>query len=252
VASVTPAGLFVDNYSGQSILIRMASRSRSNPLALAVLACLYERPMHPYEIGQTLRSRAKQESIRLNYGSLYGVVEGLDRRRLIRAVETTREGRRPQRTVYELTDRGAVEMHEWLSELVAMPVKEYLQYEAALSLLCALPPDEALPLLEQRCIALELKIEQSRAVQETVIKRGLPRLLVIEDDYMRALLETDLEFTRRLADGIRSGDIDGLAVWQQWHEALRSGDPAPPGFTFPTPNSPADDDSAGDDSPGEP
>ena len=80
-----------------------------------MLTCLYERPMHPYEIGQTLRFRAKQESIRLNYGSLYGVVESLDRRRLIRAVETTREGKRPQRTVYEITDRGAVEMHEtWL------------------------------------------------------------------------------------------------------------------------------------------
>ena len=33
--------------------------SRSNPLALAVLVCLYEKPMHPYEVAQTLRARAK-------------------------------------------------------------------------------------------------------------------------------------------------------------------------------------------------
>ena len=43
----------------------MPPNNRSNPLALAVLSCLYERPMHPYEVAQTLRHRAKHESIRL-------------------------------------------------------------------------------------------------------------------------------------------------------------------------------------------
>ncbi len=56
----------------------MAARGRSNPLALAVLACLFERPMHPYEVAQTLRHRAKHESVRLNYGSLYDVVDALE------------------------------------------------------------------------------------------------------------------------------------------------------------------------------
>ena len=69
-----------DEYPRSSILHRMPTRSRTNPLALAVLACLYERPMHPYEVAQTLRQRAKHESIRLNYGSLYSVVEALDYR----------------------------------------------------------------------------------------------------------------------------------------------------------------------------
>jgi DNA-binding PadR family transcriptional regulator len=196
----------------------MAYRSRSNPLALAVLTCLFERPMHPYEIGQTLRFRAKQENIRLNYGSLYGVVESLVRRKLIRAVETTREGRRPQRTVYEITDRGTVEMHEWLSELVSVPVKEYLQYEAALSLIAGLPPDEVLPLLEQRCIAIEMRIEQARALHEAALKRGLPRLFFIEDEYIQALAETELAFTRKLIADMRSGDLDGLDAWRQWHD----------------------------------
>ena len=67
-------------------------------LALAVLTCLHERPMHPYEISQTLRHRAKHESIRLNYGSLYGVVESLEKKGLISELETVREGRRPPRT----------------------------------------------------------------------------------------------------------------------------------------------------------
>ena len=55
----------------------MASRNRNNPLALAVLICLSERPMHPYEVATTLRQRQKHESVRLNYGSLYAVVASL-------------------------------------------------------------------------------------------------------------------------------------------------------------------------------
>ena len=63
----------------------MPRRKVSNPLALAVLACLAERPMHPYEMSTTMRERGKHESIKLNYGSLYSVVESLQKHGLIAA-----------------------------------------------------------------------------------------------------------------------------------------------------------------------
>ena len=65
----------------------MTKRKVSNPLALAVLACLFERPMHPYEMAMTMRERGKDQSIKLNYGSLYTVVEALQQRGLIAAQE---------------------------------------------------------------------------------------------------------------------------------------------------------------------
>ena len=93
----------------------MSRRRVSNPLALAVLACLSERPMHPYEISTTLRGRGKEHSVKLNYGSLYSVVEPLQRHGLISSRETTREGRRPERTVYEITAAGVDEFEDWPS-----------------------------------------------------------------------------------------------------------------------------------------
>ena len=82
----------------------MPARSRSNPLALAVLTCLFEKPMHPYEMAQTMRSRAKHESVKLNYGSLYGVVEGLEKRGLIRrARRPARAGARSARSTRSRT-----------------------------------------------------------------------------------------------------------------------------------------------------
>src|ERR1700745_809057 len=125
-------------------------RSISNPLALAVLASLHERPMHPYEMASTMRERGKEQSIKLNYGSLYTVVDNLAKHGLIEAVEARREGRRPERTVYQLTDTGRVKLEAWMSELLSTPVKESPQFEAALSLMPVLPPDAVLDLLRVR------------------------------------------------------------------------------------------------------
>src|SRR3954452_19793704 len=81
----------------------MAKRRVSNLLALAVLACVAERPMHPYEISTTLRTRGKDQSIKVNYGSLYSVVESLAKHGLIEAQESVKDGKRPERTIYSIT-----------------------------------------------------------------------------------------------------------------------------------------------------
>src|ERR1700744_2978579 len=128
----------------------MAPSHPSNPLALAVLALLFERPMHPYEMGVILKQRHKEESIKLRYGSLYTVIELLQTRGFIAARKPARDGKRPERTIYELTPAGRDELHDWMADLIGEPVKEYPQFEAALCLLPILPPDEALALLRRR------------------------------------------------------------------------------------------------------
>jgi DNA-binding PadR family transcriptional regulator len=173
--------------------------------------------MHPYEVAQTLRARAKHESIRLNYGSLYGVVEALEKRQLIRARETVRAGRRPERTIYEITDAGLREMADWLSELVAAPVKEYLQFEAALSLLPALPPEEALAALQQRCQTLEIEIATLDGAVSAAQSHGMPRLFALESEYVQALRRAELDYVRRLAKDIESGELSGMDQWRSWY-----------------------------------
>ncbi len=196
----------------------MPPRNRSNPLALAVLICLAERPMHPYEAATTLRQRGKQFSVRLNYGSLYAVVESLERRGLIEATGTQREGRLPERTVYRVTQAGLVEAHEWLSDLLSTPAKEYPAFEAALSFLPALPPDHAVALLDERAGRLELEIVQGQAIREMVGKHGLPRLLWVEAEFGDLMKVAELDFVRKLARDIRSGSLDGVEWWRAVHE----------------------------------
>src|SRR3954471_21126665 len=138
----------------------MSLKMPSNPLALAVLALVFERPMHPYEMAATLKHRHKHESIKLRYGTLYTVIEILTSRGHIRPKETSRDGKRPERTVYALTPSGRHTLRDWMHDLVATPAQEFLQFDAALSLLPVLPPDEAVFLLGERARRLSEGIVQ--------------------------------------------------------------------------------------------
>jgi DNA-binding PadR family transcriptional regulator len=201
----------------------VARRRMSNPLALAVLACLVERPMHPYEISTTLRSRGKEQSIKLNYGSLYSVVESLDKHGLIRARETTREGRRPERTVYEITDAGAIECEDWLAELISVPVREFTSLEAGLSLLPLLAPMEAARLLDDRAERLRIEQRVIDAGRAEAASIELPEIFTIESVYRRTMIAAELEFVTALARDIRSGAFKGTDWWQRIHDLRAEG-----------------------------
>jgi len=191
----------------------MTKRKINNPLALAVLACLSEHPMHPYEMASTMRERGKDQSIKLNYGALYTVVEALQQHGFIVAQETERAGRRPERTVYRLTDAGRMELIDWVSELISRPIKEYTQFEAGLSLIPVLPPEDAVALLVQRCTRLEMEIAQGRSLLQFAGQRGVARLNLIEGEYQLAMQEAELAWTRQFAEAIRLGTVEGVAEW---------------------------------------
>jgi DNA-binding PadR family transcriptional regulator len=92
-----------------------------SPLALSILELLDERPMHPYELASTMRERHHDEFIRLNFGSLYHTVDSLERSGWIESVEREKEGRRPERTIYRLTDAGKDVLLRTVADIVAQP-----------------------------------------------------------------------------------------------------------------------------------
>ncbi len=196
----------------------MASeRKVSNPLALAVMALLFERAMHPYEMVSTLRERGKHESVRFKYSSLYSVVEALQREGLILPLETRREGRRPERTVYGLTEAGRTEFLGWLRELLSEPMKEYTQFAAGLSFIPALPPTEAVALLEERVRRLEEEVGRMRSEMDALMEEGLSRLFLIEHEHELVLREAELRWVRELAREIESGALGGMREWESFH-----------------------------------
>jgi DNA-binding PadR family transcriptional regulator len=196
----------------------MAKRRKvGNLLALALLSLLAQRPMYPYEMAQTLRARGKDKAIKINWGSLYTVVQNLEKNGFIEVTGTVREGRQPERTTYQITARGVAELRDWLRELLSEPQDEHTGFVAALSEGGILPPDEVSELLSRRLGTLET----ANAAQETDLKawtERLPRILLVESEYQLAMRKAEASWVRGLLTEITEGTISGMDAWRQIHE----------------------------------
>ncbi|MGH4030687.1 PadR family transcriptional regulator [Actinomycetota bacterium Odt1-20B] len=193
-------------------------RKLNNPLALAVMVLLMEKPMHPYEIAQTLRSRGKDASTKINYGSLYTVVQNLEKHGFVEVKDVERQGNRPERTRYGITEAGREEAIEWLSDLLAVPAREYPIFETALSLVGIIHPDEVVRLLEERLASLDVQAASGRGVLQKLYET-LPRVFLVENEYQLHMAEAQAEWIRGFLRELRSGELDGVAAWRRFHES---------------------------------
>jgi DNA-binding PadR family transcriptional regulator len=194
------------------------ARKVRNLLGLAVLATVAERPMHPYEMATVIRERGKDRDMGLKWGSLYTVVRNLHRHGFIDVVESSREGGRPERTVYRITDDGRRELQDWVRELIAVPEHEPPRFEAGLSVWVALDPDEVTALLRQRLSRLDEENSAQRAALEEH-RREVPRMFLVEAEYDLALREADAAFTRGLLDELAHDAFPDQQQWRDWHAA---------------------------------
>jgi len=148
---------------------------------------------------------------------LYAVVQNLEKHGFIEVAGNTRQGGRPERTVYRITDAGREEFKDWVAELTGTPAPEQPKFGVALSALGALGPDEAAKLLSQRLGALERQIARQ---QESLAdhRREVPRLFLLEVEYELVLRETEAAWTRSLLDELTNGSFPGLAQWRAYDE----------------------------------
>jgi DNA-binding PadR family transcriptional regulator len=178
------------------------------PLALAVMNLLMERPMHPYEMKLKMKERRHDRVIRLKGGSIYDTVERLEEGGFITSQAPSREGRRPERTVYAITETGRDEILAWLGELLAQPVNEYPEFAAALAFFAALDKEEVVRLLRVRTGLLESEIAQTEEGL-TYLKKtmAIPRLFLVELEYGVAVNRAELEWVRTLIHDIEDGTL---------------------------------------------
>ena len=210
-------------YSAPSIRPRTRRHAcpdaRANPLALAVLACLTERPMHPYEMAATMRTRGQDASIRLNYGSLYGVVETLLKRGLIEEQEVVREGRRPERTVYRITDDGRAEVDDWMAELLGH-VGQGVPAVRGRALAHGRAPARAGRRAARPAGRRSCRSGSRSSTRSSTPRRGngVPRLFLVGDGLRARAGRRRLRVHRTVRARRSSRNrLDGVAFWKSFH-----------------------------------
>jgi DNA-binding PadR family transcriptional regulator len=186
----------------------METRTRPKDMvALTTLGLLSEGPCHPYEIQRMLRDRHKSYAVGKTR-TLYRAIEELETLGYIEAVETSRDGRRPERTVYRITPEGREELENWLADLLAAPVDETPVFSVAMGLLGYITQQRAESALTRRLITLQAKlIALDATLKLAQDDLGLPRLVLLELEHAMALASAELEWVRRIIADMQSGEL---------------------------------------------
>ncbi len=191
-------------------------RKVGNLLALAVLSTVAQRPMHRYEMASIMRARGKDQDLDIKWGSLYTVVDNLLKHGYLEVIGSTRQGARPERTIYQITDAGNRELVDWTRELLSSVDPEHPRFAAGLSVLAALPPDEVIDLLQ---IRLDTLVQSLAAQRATIADASaeVPRLFLLENEYAAAMVEAEAAWLRTLLDELIGGTYPDLEPWRTWH-----------------------------------
>jgi DNA-binding PadR family transcriptional regulator len=177
-----------------------------NPLGMAVLGLLLESPLHPHAMAATLRERGMDRAFKVTTGSLYDVVRALMREGWIEARETVKVGARPERTIYQLTAAGQEEFTRWVDRLVREPQAEFPKFLSAVSYLGALGPAGAVEALRERAERLRASTEEVRREHLSALQQ-VPRLFVIEVEYVERMAEAELGWVEEIIGEIESGEL---------------------------------------------
>ena len=185
-------------------------------VALTTLGLLSEQPCHPYELQRLLKERHKGYAVGKTR-SLYRAIEELETAGYIEPLETSREGRRPERTVYRITPEGSEELENWLSDLLSTPVDETPVFRVAVGLLGYITQERAETALATRIVSLRARVT---ALDATLTMAqddlGLPRLVLLELEHAIAINEAEIVWIRAITADMRSGKL----VWNE--EVLRA------------------------------
>lgn len=145
--------------------------------------------------------------------SLYQTIKYLLRAQLIQVRETEREQKRPERTIYELTAAGRKILYQWLREMLATPAGEFPKFPAALAYLALLTPEDALLQLQARANALTAEVARIDSQLQQAAQH-VPRLFLIELEYLHTALATERTWVHALIDDMQSGRLTWSDAWK--------------------------------------
>jgi DNA-binding PadR family transcriptional regulator len=181
--------------------------AKLTPLGIAVLELLHEKPMHPYEMAQLMRERYVDTRVNVKAGSLYHTVERLQQQGFIEVVDTQRDGRRPERTVYGMTDAGRDAFVVRARQLLGDVVKEYPAYLSGLAVVDDLDRDVVLLELEHRITRLRAAVAADQVVLERLRTDQTPEIYWLDWRYSTDQRAFELTWTERLYEDLRTGRI---------------------------------------------
>jgi DNA-binding PadR family transcriptional regulator len=183
---------------------------------LVILGFLRGRPLYGYEIKQMIE-RIMGDWTNIAFGSIYFALKKLSEEGFVEKAGTEQEGRRPSRTVYRITDAGRAEFMRLLRETWDNVERQTFSFDIGLSLMSALPIEEAKGSLKKRVAQLEHTLSFLDSHQEEQLAdENVPRAFASAIfSHHRSHLQTELEWTRGLLQNVENGEFDAELEWMR-------------------------------------
>ena len=185
---------------------------------LLVLGAVRETgPVHGYDLRRELLSWGAKEWANVTPGSVYNALKTLVREGMLEVVGTDRQGARPERTTYRITEEGEEDLLRLLRENLwhsGLPNHPLL---AGLAFLPLFPRDELAKAMRHRADKLRAQATQRRSEARAIADNadnappgGIPAHVAESFRLTAALLEGEAAWASDLAERLERGDLDGL------------------------------------------
>ncbi|MEN3361052.1 MAG: hypothetical protein V7637_5034 [Mycobacteriales bacterium] len=179
---------------------------------LLILGALrFMQPAHGYEIRQELLSWQLEPWTAVGTGSIYSALRTLEKDGAIRAVSSGRQGNRPARTSYELTEDGRREFMTLLRQAWWQVHPSTEPLVPALGLFPELSRQEMIAALQSRIAQLESHLEHVAAVRTGIRDGATPPVDDIPEhvrellDFLSARERAEVEWTKQFLRRLRAG-----------------------------------------------
>jgi DNA-binding PadR family transcriptional regulator len=172
---------------------------------LVILGLLRERPLYGYEIKQLIEEHMSDWTS-IAFGSIYFALDKLAEEKFVEKMEVERAGKRPSRSVYQITSSGQEEFLRLLREGWQQFEREYFPLDVCLFFLGSLPPDEVITYLQSRKKALQGALEYVQSHRaEQLADPEVPPLAAEIFDHTIFHTRAELEWVAGLLQKLESG-----------------------------------------------
>jgi len=173
---------------------------------LIVLGLLQERPYHGYDLKRVMKERYMDEWANVAFGSIYFALGQVAAEGWIAAQPTERQGKRPSRTVYCITESGCREFLRLLRECWQDDRCVQDSIRVCVFFIDQLPRDEAIDYVRRRIQAVAHGLEHLETVLRTLPPEApwAGRCIADRD---RRLLAEDIKWTQDVLADIESDRV---------------------------------------------
>ena len=173
---------------------------------LVILGLLRERPLYGYEIKQIIEEHMSDWTS-IAFGSIYFALEKLADEKFVSKVQIEQAGRRPSRSVFEITQTGREEFSRLLREAWQQVERQYFSIDVCLFYLNSLPLKEVKNYLKMRQAGLQATLEHIYTHREEQLSLPeVPRLAAAIFDHTLAHTQAELDWISNLLNKLESGE----------------------------------------------